>query len=332
MRRAAGIGHWRRAVAGGRVLAGAAALAATSLALASPGEDVAGWLDRAAGAARRLNYVGTVVYQYGTRVETSRLVHFNEGHRELEKLVSLDGPQREVIRTGDEVYCYFPSSKQLRIVPRDFRNAFPAISDQQRRSLATYYELKRAESGRVGGVDAQAFVFEPKDGLRYGHRFWIDAASGLLLKAELVNERNEPVGRIGFTDISIGANVDRNMVRPTWPTPPPDWDVRQLGAGEVESKDTGWTAGRLPAGFVKIAEGYRQLGSRRPVAHLVYSDGLVTISVFIEPVGAVAHTTGLKQEGAVNMYIRQLEDYVVTVLGEAPPVAIRQIALAVARR
>jgi sigma-E factor negative regulatory protein RseB len=332
VRRAAGIGYWRRAAAGGRVLAGAAAFAATSLALASPGEDVAGWLDRAAGAARRLNYVGTVVYQYGTRVETSRLVHFNDGHRELEKLVSLDGPQREVIRTGDEVYCYFPSSKQLRIVPRDFRNAFPAISDQQRRSLATYYDLKRADSGRVAGVDAQAFVFEPKDGLRYGHRFWIDAASGLLLKAELINEKSEAVGRIGFSDISIGANVDRTMVRPTWPTPPPDWDVRQVGAGEVESKDTGWTAGRLPPGFVKIAEGFRQLGSRRPVAHLVYSDGLVTISVFVEPVGGVAHTTGLKQEGAVNMYIRQLEDYVVTVLGEAPPVTIRQIALAVARR
>ncbi len=332
---AAALPHWKRAVAGGRILAGAAAFAASSLAFAgtAASDDAAAWLARAASAARHLNYVGTIVYQYGPRYETSRLVHMSDGSNEYEKLVNLEGPAREVIRTGGEVYCFYPDAKLVRIEPRIFRNAFPSLSPQQQRSLVDYYEFKRAEPARVAGIEAQAFVFEPKDGLRYGHKFWADAATGLLLKARVLNEKGDVVEQFAFSDLAIGIKVDRSMVRPSWPTPPPDWQIRQIGPGEVESKDTGWIVTRLPAGFVKIAEGFRSLrATRPPVAHLVFSDGLVAVSVFVEPVGGTAHSTGLKQEGAINMYIRQLEDYVVTVLGEAPPVTIRQIALAVSRR
>ena len=327
--------HWKRAFAGGRALAGAAAFAATSLAVSpyARADDATAWLNRAASAARQLNYIGTIVYQYGPRVETSRLTHLNDAGNEFEKLVNLEGPAREVIRAANEVYCFYPDAKVVRIEPRIFRNAFPSLSAQQQHSLADYYEFKRAEPGRVAGLDVQSYVFEPKDGLRYGHKFWADAATGLLLKARVLNERGDVVEQFAFTDISIGAKVDRSMVRPSWPTPPPDWQVRQIGPGEVETKDTGWVVSRLPAGFVKIAEGFRSLrATRPPVAHLVFSDGLVAVSVFVEPVGGTAHSTGLKQEGAINMYIRQLEDYVVTVLGEAPPVTIRQIALAVTHR
>ncbi len=327
--------QWKRAVAGGCALARAAALAASSIAIAGPAfaDNGTAWLNRAATAARQLNYIGTMVYQYGPRVETSRLVHMNDGGNEYEKLLNLEGPAREVIRASGEVYCFYPDAKVVRIEPRIFRNAFPSLSPQQQRSLAEYYEFKRAEPGRVAGIEAQAFVFEPKDGLRYGHKFWADAATGLLLKARVLNEKGDVVEQFAFTDISIGIKIDRSMVRPSWPTPPPDWQIRQIGPGEVEAKDTGWVVTRLPAGFVKIAEGFRALrATRAPVAHLMFSDGLVAVSVFVEPVAGTAHSTGLKQEGAINMYIRQLEDYVVTVLGEAPPVTIRQIALAVTRR
>jgi sigma-E factor negative regulatory protein RseB len=119
-------------------------------------------------------------------------------------------------------------------------------------------------------------VFVPKDGLRFGHKFWADAASGLLLKARILNDRNGVVEQFAFTDLTIGAKIDRSMVRPTWPAAPPDWQVRQSGPGEVELKETGWIATRLPPGFAKIVEGFRTMrGRREPVAHLVYSDGLV---------------------------------------------------------
>jgi sigma-E factor negative regulatory protein RseB len=312
-----------------------AAIAALALLVAAPSalaEDAVAWLARAAAAARQLNYVGTVIYQHDGHVETSRLVHLNDLGEEFEKIVNLDGPPREVIRSQGEVRCYYPDAKVVRIEPRTFRNAFPSLSPQQQKTLAEFYEFRKAETARVAGLDTQAWVFEPKDGMRYGHKFWADPATGLLVRARLINDRNEVVEQFAFTDIAIGAKVTRDMVKPTWAPAPPDWHIRQPGKGDLDMKETGWTVTRVPPGFSKIIEGVRRLRAAREVAHLVYSDGLVAVSVFVEPIGKAPHPTGQSSQGGINVYIRQLDDNVVTVLGEVPAITIRQIANSVTRR
>jgi sigma-E factor negative regulatory protein RseB len=295
-------------------------------------DDATPWLARAATAARQLNYTGTIVYQHGGKVETSRLIHLNDRGEELEKLVSLDGPPREVIRNRGEVRCYYPDAKIVRIEPRTFRNAFPSLSPMQQKALLEFYDFRKAETARIAGLETQAWVFEPRDGLRYGHKFWVDQATGLLVKGRIIDENNEGIEQFTFMDIEIGDKVDRDMVKPTYPPAPPDWRVRQLGPGEVEMTDTGWVVTRVPPGFVKIVEGYRRLRGERQVAHLVYSDGLVAVSVFIEPVGGAPQPIGMTTQGGINVYARQLDESLVTVLGEAPAITIRQIANSVARR
>lgn len=296
-------------------------------------EDAAAWINRAATAARQLNYSGTIVYQHGGHVETSRLVHVFDMSGEFEKLSNLDGPAREIIRSAGEVRCYYPDAKVVRIEPRTFRNAFPSLSPQQQKSLLEYYDFRKAESGRIAGIEVQAYVFEPRDGLRYAHKFWADPNTGLLLKARMLNELADVVEQFAFTDIAIGGRIDRTLVRPSWSTVPSDWQVRQEGPGDLETKETGWTVSKLPPGFTKIVEGFRTLrGKRFPVAHLVYSDGLVAVSVFVEPMASAPHPTGAVQQGGTNIYMRQLDDHLVTVLGEVPQVTVRQIANAVAHR
>jgi len=311
------------------VLVAAAAVVAVPAALA---EDAAAWLSRTATAAQKQNYVGTIVYQHGGRFETSRLVHLNDRGNEVEKLVNLEGPAREVIRMNGEVRCYYPDAKIIRIEPRTFRNAFPSLSAQQQAALTDFYSFRMAERERVAGIETQAWVFEPKDGLRYGHKFWADAESGLLVKARIVDERNEVIEQFAFTEILIGVKIDREQVNPTWAVTPPDWQVRQLGKGDAESKETGWTVTRVPPGFIKIVDGYRHLRGARDVAHLVYSDGLVAVSVFIEPIGAASHPIGISRQGGINVVARQQDDNLITVLGEVPVATVRQIAHSVARR
>ncbi|MEP7207962.1 MAG: MucB/RseB C-terminal domain-containing protein [Casimicrobiaceae bacterium] len=307
-------------------------MAALTAAPPAPAQDAAAWLARSASAARSLNYSGTIVYQHGGRVETSRLVHVKDAAGESEKLNNLDGPAREIIRGEGEVRCYYPDAQVVRIEPRTFRNAFPSLSPQQQRTLVEFYDFRKAETARVAGMEAQAYVFEPRDGLRYGHKFWADPATGLLLKARILNEASEVVEQLAFTDLVIASRLDRSLVQPTWPPVPPGWKVRENGPGDIDLKDTGWTIGKLPPGFTKIVEGFRTLrGKRAPVAHMVFSDGLVAVSIFIEP-AAAPHPVGLVQKGAINIYMRQLDDYLVTVLGEVPIAAVRQIANTVIKR
>jgi sigma-E factor negative regulatory protein RseB len=300
------------------------------------GQDATEWLQRAADAARTLNYAGTVSNvsnQHGMRIETARLAHFNDAGVEYENLTSLDGPAREVIRLNDQVRCYYSDAKLVRVEPRVLHNVFPSLLPQQVATLMEHYVFRKMETARVAGRDTQAYVFEPRDGMRYGHKFWADISSGLLLKARLVNEKNEMVEQFAFTDIQIGGKLDRSMFKTAFPATPQDWQVLEIPAADASPHETGWVVKDLPPGFSKVVEGYRTLRGRPDkVAHLVFSDGLVTISVFVEPTPQTPQPVGLSQQGGVNVYRRPLNEHLVTVLGEAPGSTVRQIAYSVSHR
>ena len=305
------------------------ALAASS----ARADDAMAWLARASKAARQLDYVGTIVYQIGPRVESARITHLYDNGAEFAKLVNLDGPAREVVRSSGEVRCYYPDAKLMRVEPGTFRNVFPSLSSEQQQSLSRYYEFRVIGQDRVGGRPVQVVVFEPKDGLRYGHRFWSDGATGLLLKARVVNDRGDGVEQFAFSDLTINARIDRAMVEPSWPVVPRDWQVLEAPSGEVVQQETGWMVTRIPPGFAKIMEGVRKLrGHRERVAHLVFSDGLVSVSVFVEPLAAPSSQAGYLQQGGLNVYSVKQDDHLITVMGETPGATVRQIAHSVVHR
>ena len=291
-------------------------------------------LQKIADAARQLNYAGTFVYQHGDQVETSRIVHFVDSGNEYEKLETLDGPRREVIRNNDEVLCYYPDAKIVRSDKRVARRTFPALLPEQLSSLAEYYEIRKGESERIGGYDSQALILEPKDGMRYGHKFWADVASGLLLKARMLSEHHNVVEQFSFTQVTIGSGVTREMVQPSFNIRFPEWRLDRFANNTISEVESGWTVKNFPPGFRKILEMRRtKQGNAVLVTHMVYSDGLAAVSVFIEP-AATRHkiNEGLSQQGAINIFTRTINDQVVTVLGEAPATTVMQIANSVSPR
>ena len=318
------------------MMAGRVAPAVFVLALvasSASASDALAWLTRASQAARQLNYVGTIIYQIGPRVESSRITHMNDDGREFAKVVNLDGPAREVVRTQGEVRCYYPDAKLVRVEPGTFRNVFPSLSAEQQQSLARYYDFRVVGDDRVGGRPVQVVVFEPKDGLRYGHRFWSDGATGLLLKARVLNERGEAVEQFAFSDLTMNARLDHAMVELSWPVVPRDWQVLENVSGDVVPEDTGWIVARVPPGFEKIMEGWRKLrGRRERVAHIVFSDGLVSVSVFVEPLVAASAPAGFLQKGGLNVYSVKQDDHLITVMGETPGATVRQIAHSITHR
>jgi sigma-E factor negative regulatory protein RseB len=172
---------------------------------------------------------------------------------------------------------------------------------------------------------------EPKDDLRYGYRLWAEKATGLLLRAQTVNEAGDIVEQISFTQLTIG-NVDRNRVKPSFLNTR-GWRVENAVMTHVDLSN--WNVKRLPPGFHRTRELKRMvsdtpvqsgtLPAQREVSQIVYSDGLAAISVFIEP-GTQSRTEGSLQQGAMNVVGKRQGEFWLTIVGEVPSTAIRQVA------
>jgi sigma-E factor negative regulatory protein RseB len=296
-------------------------------AVADAGEqaDALVWLQKIAHAARQLNYRGIFVYQRGDHAETSRITHLVDRGAEHEKLETLDGPRREIIRNSTEIITFYADKGLVKRERRAARKLFPALLPDQLSVLAEHYRLRKGGQERIAGYDAQALILEPRDEFRYGHKLWAELSTGLLLKARMVDDRKQILEQFHFTEVAINVPITRDAVRPSFPMPPQEALDSSTGSAPT---DTGWMVHNQPAGFKKIMEMRRtkRSGSGQ-VAHLVFSDGLAAVSVFIEPLPAAGRLSeGLSQQGAVNIYTLPMSDQLVTVLGETPPKTVMQMA------
>ena len=283
-------------------------------------------LEQISTAAKTLNYSGTFVYQHGEHVETSHIVHFVDTDGEHEKLETLDGPRREIIRNNDEVLCFYPDAKVVRSQKRMLQRSFPALLPEQLGTITENYTVRKGREMRIAGYDSQAVILEPKDGLRYGHKLWADASTGLLLKALTLDEAHQVVEQFAFTQLAIGSGVTREMVTPTYQITSPEWRLVRFGPAMINESDTGWTIRDFPPGFRKILQMQRtRQGGRVVVTHMVYSDGMAAVSIFIESMPKRIVREGLARQGAINIYRRVVGDNLVTVLGEAPAATVIRI-------
>ncbi len=307
----------------------AVSAAAAESAQSQEGQDGLAWLKKMASASRQLNYNGTFVYRNDRQSETSRIAHFvNAAGGEFERLETLDGPPREVIRTNDQVTCYLPGSKTVIIEKRSPRRFPAALLPEQLIGVSDSYTIRRQGTDRVAGFQCEVIVLEPRDKLRYGHYFCAESKSGLPLRARSFNEKSAPLESFAFTQLTIGGDFNRDMVKSRYAAKAKDWKVDRSAVPVTETQaDTGWVlASRLP-GFRKLTEFKRSMAGRTAsVAHIVFSDGLAAISVFIEPMPSAKLVPTLSHQGAVNIYTRPVSDYMVTALGEAPAATVMQIA------
>lgn len=296
--------------------------------------DALNWLKKVAAAAYQLNYSGTYIYQYGDYIETSKITHINDESGEHEKLEALDGSPREVIRNNEEVLCFkSDNSTSVVVEKRRIEKSFPALLPRQPGGIAENYRVRFAEPDRTAGHACKVIVLEPRDQYRYQHKLWIDQATGLLLKASMLNERNEVIGQFAFTQVEIGGPIDKESLKPKIAGKKVRVSTEPATATELQQSDLNWVVKQLPPGFIQVTVMKRMMpGKGVPVKHLVFSDGLATVSVFIEPATTVIKPMpSVVRQGAIHVYTRTVADHQITVLGEVPAITVMQIANSVSK-
>ncbi len=296
--------------------------------------DAMAWLQRAAQAARQASFEGTYVHTNGERTSTVRISHVNSGGEEHERIEPLDGVMHEIVRRNDEMFCRFPDAKTVRLDPRITTRFFPGILGNSVEPIGASYEVSLGKTERVLGYECRWIRLEPRDALRYAQSVCSEVNTGLILRARTTNEQRQVVENYSFTELRIGPHVARTDLKSIFRARNRQWLSDGQPRDEVASARTGWAAARLPAGFHKVTELKRTLpGRAQPVSQLVFTDGLASLSVFVEPNSTPPREAEASStDGTTTFYVRPLGDHVVSVLGEVPLATAEMVGRSLQRR
>jgi sigma-E factor negative regulatory protein RseB len=295
-------------------------------------ENARQWLDGMSNALQSLNYDGTFVYLHDGKLESMRIVHQASEQGEQERLVSLTGSPREVLRDNKAVTCIMADSKSVTVGQSRPRPPFPMVPDDLDR-LSRYYRLQELGEDRIAGHMTRVITITPKDRFRYGYRFWIDTGNYMLLKSDLTDVDGVAIEQVMFTRLDVSDQLSAVALQPSLTGDGYNWTRQGDGSLNTAARQgsPGWIVKRLPVGF-QMTDFQRKRMRRGGASaeHMVFSDGLATLSVYIEKVKSEAEAfLGLSSMGAMNAFGAVVDGYQVTVVGEVPPATVQMVAASV---
>ena len=310
----------------------AALLCAAPAAALADADDAREWLARMEQAVESLSYEGTFGHMVGNSMETMHVVHRSIDGQVAERLFSRDQPGREVLRHNDKVTCIFPEQRAVLVERRKAHRGGPLRSalPEEGGEIERWYEFLVAGEGRKLGRLTKVIEIRPRDAYRYGHRLWLDTITVMPLKIQLLDHDGVAVEQIQFVSIVVPAEISDARLQPDVEVEGFTWFEPERASQEPPAA-VHWTVVQPPPGFrLKQARVRALPGSDHPVEHLVYSDGLATVSVFVEPAEATdRELAGLSRLGAAHAFTLIVEGRQITAVGEVPPQTVEHIARSV---
>ncbi|WP_417517129.1 MucB/RseB C-terminal domain-containing protein [Marinobacter sp.] len=313
-------------------------LLALILVLVMPAYTVAGeksavyWLERLGPALNMTSYRGVFVYARGSSVHSMQIAHrYHDGVVE-ERLVLQDGGSGEIVRRGMNVVCVLPNQGRVKLDQVIPSGPFAEAFASQLVPVSRWYSAELKGEDRIAGYDVVTVALTAKDQHRYSHRLWLEKSTGLLVKSHVRSSSGEVLEHFQFTSLEItddisdgefeirteGLEISRTLNEA-------DQRVDLQGEFAKTPRMQGWQLNWRPEGFEPAAAPIAGNGQA-----IAFSDGLAAFSVFVEPAGGVSMPTGASRIGATTIYMRQLQSgkqvFLVTVVGEIPPAAARQVA------
>ncbi len=296
-----------------------------------PGErGISEWLQRLHEASRGRAYIGTLVVSSAGAMSSSRVWHVCDGQQQIERVESLTGTPRSTFRRNDEVVTFSPQTRVAVAEKRDTLGLFPQLLKSPDAAIDLHYSASTQGSERVAGVEADVVQLSPRDRLRFGYRIWSERKTGLMVKMQTLDMQGQVLEQVAFSELQLDAPVSMDKLK------------RMMGNTEgyrVESPAlVKTTAAAQGWRLVQEVPGFRAMGCyRRPVpaggdtVQWVFSDGLASVSLFIESYDPQRHPhEGSQAMGATHALVQRgrgpAAAWWFTLVGEVPAQTLQLFA------
>ena len=311
------------------------------VASANEAKSINDWLTRAHEAAQKQAYIGTYVVSSGGIMSSAKVWHVCEGNQQAERVETLTGAPRSIFRHNERVVTFMPDAKVVRSEKRESLGIFPELLQSSAGRIADFYKVRQEGVDRVAGLEADVVVLAPKDGLRFGYRVWTEQKKGLVIKLQTLDTDGKVLEQAAFSELQLDAPVKlERLVQMMGKVE--GYRVEQPLLIKTTASAEGWVLKGAVAGFkpvscykrpAAVASASGTSGVNDEPLQWIFSDGLASVSIFVEPLDRQRHDKeSTMSMGATQTMTRQLGAYWLTVVGEVPVATLRLFAAGLERR
>ncbi|MBA4256128.1 MAG: transcriptional regulator [Polaromonas sp.] len=299
-----------------------------------PTRSVNEWLTRMHEASNQRAYMGTLVVTTGSTMSASRIWHVCDGTQQMERVETLTGTPRTTIRRNSDVITFVPETKVAWVEKRESLGLFPDLLRTPSNQIPEFYGARESGSERVAGHLADVVEIMPKDGLRFGYRIWAEKKTGLVVKMQTLGEQGAVLEQVAFSELQLDAPVRmdklQQLMRDT-----KGYALLKPVLKKTTAEAEGWRLKESVPGFLPMSCHTRESetpGASATLMQWVFSDGLASVSLFVEPYDAASHSQEKTAVmGATHSITRRIGNQWLTAMGEVPHATLRRFAGALER-
>mgnify|MGYP000209293748 CR=1 FL=1 len=293
-------------------------------AVAVENDQAKSWLERLSKSLQELNFTTSFVVVKNNQAEPYHWFHgVDEQDKELELLSLLNGPRRDILRKENIVSYIEPERPPYSVSSERISGPIPAVLSQDISTLENSYSFVPVGRSRVLGRPAQLVRIESNDQHRFGHWLWLDQETGLLLKLAIITRKGKLLEQVQFTHLDITDNMSDALAHLSASDIPPVIDIRQ--GNEIQAFN--WQVDWIPSGFEQIAANRHRITlTKKPVEFLLFSDGLVDISVYVGPSDTKQRAEEYVMDGATVALSKVVNGIEISVVGKIPVNTAKAIA------
>jgi sigma-E factor negative regulatory protein RseB len=306
-------------------LAGSMALAQSPPANKADAQ-VSQWLMRLHAAANKMAYSGTFVVNAGDNMSSSRIWHVCDEQAQMERVEALTGESRITLRRNNEVLTLLPERQLAIAETRESLTLFPNWLHQADSSIAQFYRLLPQGQQRLAGLMADVVQLAPVDALRFGYRVWTEQKTGVVMKLQTLDSAQNLLEQAAFSELQLASSLSMGQLLAMMQATQ-GYRVVRPQMLQTSAEQEGWV-------FKQVAPGFKPMNCHKPAVtsspssrpkdtlQCVFSDGLASVSLFIETYDAAQHAKPLAHAdftmGATHMLNQRLGAWWLTAVGEVP--------------
>ncbi len=282
------------------------------------------WLQAMEHALKTSTFQGTLVYAGTNRVDTLKVFHSVLNGVEHEHIISLDEPVREVIRDRSRIFCFIQEQRSGRVSAIMSTKSWLGLPSGFKHT-SRHYSLQLGKQQAVMERPTQIVTIQPKDSLRYQRKLWIDQASLIPIKTQIIDNSGRVLEQLIFAKLSTNQPIPRAQFQLPEDSKSYQWAVQKTEL--IPEHLQRWQIVNKPLGFnvVKYMRQQNKADSGQ-VTHILLSDGVSLISVYVDAqAGTVESQLETYTIGAINLVTSVRNGYRLTVLGEVPEQTIQPI-------